>query len=37
MAKTNRGKDPAKEGLPTPVWVIGVIIFVLTSLYLFSG
>jgi len=37
MAQEKQNNDAGKEGLPTPVWVLGVIIFVLATLYFFSS
>ena len=37
MTQKKQNNDARKEGLPTQVWVVGVIIFVLATLYFFSS
>lgn len=37
MAQEKQNTDARKKGLPTQVWVLGVIIFVLATLYFFSS
>ncbi|GEM_PF-5965304 len=37
MTQKKQNIDARKEGLPTQVWVVGVIIFVLATLYFFSS